>query len=231
MKEIAILAYHKVGEPPPEGWRSWFYVPEEAFVSHLEHLRDSEWAVIGAKTFLRGLEDPEILPEKSALITFDDGYRSMMTVAAPILLGFGFPSVLFVPTDFIGGTNSFEGGAEPEEPICGWDDLRELDLFGMSVQSHGVSHRPFSKMDAPEQKEELIRSKAILEDGLGKPVELFAYPYGDDAGGSAAEAAERAGYRAAFLYKGGALRKPGHDPLRLTRVAVGSDTDVCGKLS
>lgn len=48
-----------------------------------------------------------------------------------------------------------------------------------SVQSHGASHRPFSKLDPAEQEEELIRSQAVLEAGLGKPAQVFAYPYGD----------------------------------------------------
>jgi peptidoglycan/xylan/chitin deacetylase (PgdA/CDA1 family) len=230
MRELAILAYHKVGEPPPGGWRSWFYVPEDEFASHLEYLRDSEWEVVGAKTFLRGLDEPEVLPEKAALLTFDDGYRSMATVAAPILAGFAFPSVLFVPTDFIGGTNAFEDGAEPVEAICGWDHLRSLGFFGVSVHSHGVSHRAFSKMGDSERDEELVRSKAVLEEGLGKPVEIFAYPYGDSGPEGASLAVERAGYRAACLYKGGVERVPGHDPFRLSRLAVGSGTDVRKKL-
>ena len=63
--------------------------------------------------------------------------------------------------------------------ICDWDDLRELERLGVSIQSHGASHRPFSKLSLPEQEEELTRSKTALEANLEKPVEVFAYPYGD----------------------------------------------------
>lgn len=232
-RTLAILGYHKIGDPPPGGWRSWFYVPEEVFVSQLEYLRDSEWAVIGARTFLRGLAEPESLPKRSALLTFDDGYRSMLTMAAPILLGFGYPSILFVPTGFIGKTNAFEQGAEPEENICDWKDLRELERNGVSVQSHSVSHRSFSALELREQREELANSKAALEDGLKKPVELFAYPYGDAGTDreSAGEAARRAGYRAAFLYKGGKVGNPAQAPYRLPRLAMGPDTNLRKKLA
>lgn len=226
VRELATLAYRKVGEPPEGGRRSRSYVSEGEFVSHLEYLRDSEWTVVWAKTLLRGLEDPEVLPEKAVLLTFDGGHRSVATVAAPILLGFGFPSVLFVPTDFIGGTNAFEYGTEPEEPACGWEDLRELELFGVSVQSHGASHRAFSGLSGSERRDELVRSKAVLEDGLEKSVELFAYPHGDGGDGSTREAVRLAGYRAAFLCGGGVKRPRERDPLRLSRVAVGPGTDV-----
>lgn len=227
---LAILAYHKIGEPPAGGWRTWFYIPEETLVAQLGYLKENGWEVIGADDFLRGLREPESLPERSALLTFDDGYRSMLAVALPVLAGFGYPSVLFVPTGFVGGTNAFEGGAEPEEPLCGWDDLRDLERGGVSVQSHGVSHRAFSTLDAGDQAEELVRSRTVLEDNLEKPVSLFAYPYGDGGPETTGEAARRVGYRAAFLYKGGVARLGEHDPYRLPRVAMGPTTDLGSKL-
>jgi len=228
-RNLAILGYHKIGEPPPSGgWQTWFYVPEEIFVGHLSYLRQQGWQVIDLLALFRGITAPESLPERAALLTFDDGYRSMRTVALPWLLRFGYPAVLFVSTDYIGGFNGFDAGNEPEEPICDWDDLRELERLGVSIQSHGASHRSFSKLSGPEQEEELARSKIALEAGLEKPVEVFAYPYGD--GGteprSTGRALERAGYRAACLYKGGPNPLPIEEPYRLTRLAMGPDTDL-----
>ena len=104
-RNLAILGYHKIGEPPPGGWPTWFYVPEEIFVGHLSYLREHGWQVIDLLALLRGITAPETLPERAALLTFDDGYRSMLTVALPWLLRFGYPAVLFVPTDYIGGFN------------------------------------------------------------------------------------------------------------------------------
>jgi peptidoglycan/xylan/chitin deacetylase (PgdA/CDA1 family) len=231
-RKLAILGY-KIGEPPPLWW-SWQYIPEEIFAGHPSYLREAGWQVIDLLAFLKGIAAPESLPERAALLTFDDGYGSMRTVALPLLIGFGYPAILFVPTDYIGGLNGFEAGNEPEEAICGWDDLRELERSGVSIQSHGASHRPFSELDLPEQEEELTRSKAILEAGLKKPVEVFAYPYGD--GGTephlTVRALKRTGYRAACLYKGGTkpLGGPNHlpiaEPYRLIRLAVGPDTDL-----
>jgi peptidoglycan/xylan/chitin deacetylase (PgdA/CDA1 family) len=227
-RSLAILGYHKIGEPPPGGWQTWFYVPEEIFVAHLNYLREHGWQVIDLLALFRGITAPESLPERAALLTFDDGYRSMRTVALPWLLRFGYPAVLFVPTDYIGGSNGFDAGCEPEEAICNWDDLRELERLGVSIQSHGASHRSFSKLSLPEQEEDLTRSRITLEAGLEKPVEVFAYPYGD--GGteprSTGRALERAGYRAACLYKGGPNPLPIVEPYRLTRLALGPDTDL-----
>ena len=225
---LAILGYHKVGAPSPGAWETWYYVPEPTFVAQLGYLREHGWSVIDLERFLRGLGEPAGLPRRAALITFDDGYRSVLEVGLPCLHRFDYPAVHFVPTDFIGGTNRFDGGCEPEEPICDWDELRALERGGVAVQAHGVSHRHFSDLSPMEREEELTRSKTMLESGLGRPVEVFAYPYGD--GGSdppaTAAALRQAGYRAACLYKGGPTRLPVADPYRLTRLAMGPDTDL-----
>lgn len=238
---VAVLGFHKIGEPPPPpgGWDSWFYIPETIFVEQLTYLATNGWQVIELAAFLRGLDAPDTLPERAALLTFDDGYRSLLDVALPRLIQFSYPAVVFVPTQYIGGVNGFDADEEPEEAICGWEELRELERVGISVQSHGVSHRTLSHLTSAEQEHELVLSKAILEQGLNKAVEVFAYPYGDGGLGrdwrtkrkALRAALERAGYRAACLYGGGLQQLPAADRFRLARVAMGPDTDLRAELS
>lgn len=230
-RTLAILAFHKIG-PPPAGWETWSYIPEATFAGHLRYLKEDGWQVIDLAACLQGLEAPDTLPGRAALLTFDDGYRSIHDVALPWLLRFGYPAVLFVPSDFIGGHNSFDADVEPEEAICDWEDLRELERRGVSVQSHGASHRGFSALDMAEQQEELLRSKVVLEAGLGNPVVVFSYPYGDCGANpqGVGRALERTGYRAACLYGGGPHRLPIADPYGLARVAMGPDTDLPAEL-
>jgi len=227
-RTIAILAFHKIGEPAPGGWKSWFYIPEKTFTDQLKFLHDNGWQVINVLTFLQGLMEPDVLPERAALITFDDGYRSVRDVALPVLRRFGYPAVIFVPTDYIGQYNMFDDGIEPREAICNWDDLRELMSNRVSVQSHGVSHRRFSEISLDEQKEELIRSKSILENNLGNPVELMAFPYGDDGKNkeNTKSYLRETGYQAACLYGGDSFVLPAANPYCLSRIAMGPDTNL-----
>ena len=231
-RSLAILAYHKIGAPPPGGWESWYYIPAETFASHLSYLRDNGWEVIDVAAFLQGLTESKKLPDRAVLLTFDDGCCSIRDDALRCLHRFGYPAVLFVPTDYIGGRNDFDLGAEPEEAICDWGDLRALERQGVSIQSHTASHRAFSTLNPSEQAEELRRSKEILEAGLNNSVEIISYPFGDAGTNPAAldEALRRTGYRAACLYKGGPIRLPVSDPYRLTRVAMGPDTDLHAEL-
>jgi peptidoglycan/xylan/chitin deacetylase (PgdA/CDA1 family) len=230
---LAILSYHKLGEPSLRGRNSPFYLPESTFVDNLRFLREHGWQVIDAHAFLGGLESPENLPERAALLTFDDAYQSVREVALPWLRRFGFPAITFVATDYIGGRSTFDDGIEPEEQICDWEDLRELERHGVSIQSHGVSHRRFSTIGMAEQEEELIRSKAVLESNLEKRVEIFAFPYGI-LGAVPKEVSwlvKKAGYRAACLSRGGLCRLPFPDTNRLPRLEMRPDTDLMKELA
>ena len=132
--------------------------------AHLAYLRDTGWTAIDLATFVAGLDEAERLPERAVLLTFDDGYRSIVEVALPWLQRFGYPGVVFVPTAFIGGRNAFDDGAEPAEAICNWEELAELERHGAPAsQSHGVTHRPFSELDPARPR----RRAPAVKDGPG----------------------------------------------------------------
>jgi peptidoglycan/xylan/chitin deacetylase (PgdA/CDA1 family) len=231
MPPVAILSYHKIGDPP-DGWENWYdnwyYVSRAGFRDHLALLRELGWHTIDAGTLLEALDRPACLDGPSVLITFDDAYRSLVREALPVLSEAGAPSVVFVPTGYIGGSNTFDEGEEPDEPICSWDDLATLARNGVSIQSHGVQHAAMSELDAAEQRIELEQSRRTLESNTGATVDLFAFPYGDSGTDARAMAAaiRNAGYRAAFGYGGGPADLDADDRYCLPRLAMGPDTDL-----
>ena len=228
-KKVAVLAYHKIGEPSIKGWHTWNYVPDKVFEKQLQYLKDDAWQVIDEKQFLDGLDQPETLPHKAALITFDDGYRSNLEVAVPILKRFSYPAIVFVPTAFIGGYNAFDAeiSFEPKESICTWNELRALERNKVSVQSHGVNHFHFSELSLKQLLEEIQQSKKILEENLDKPINLFSFPYGDNKKDSieVEKVLSEQGFKAAFLYGGPSVKFPLSSPFNLSRIPVGPDTD------
>ena len=168
------------------------------------------------------------MPPRAALLTFDDGYKSMLRVASRALSEFGYPSMAFIPTQFVGGYNDWDRGREPLEEICDWDGLHELERLGCSIQSHGVRHKSFSRLRPNEQQEELYESKRVLEEKLDKPVEMFAYPYGLVGRDRSALSAllERNGYRAACLFPGGISKLPSANNYFLPRVDMFPHSDL-----
>jgi peptidoglycan/xylan/chitin deacetylase (PgdA/CDA1 family) len=231
---LAIVSYHKIGaEPPPGDWESWYYVAEDLFMQQLEQFASAGWTFIGIDILRAGLDDPSALPGRALLLTFDDGYRSFSTTALPCLERLGHPCVLFVPTNHIGGTNVWDRDEEPDEALCGWHDLLDLQEAGVAIQSHGASHRSMVDLSPAERYEELRRSRSCLEDRLGAAVDVIAYPYGDDAGmpSSLRAALAEAGYRAGCLYGGGPNLVPLPDRYRLSRLALGPDSDLAAMLA
>jgi len=225
---VAILSYHKIGASPDPDWESWYYVSREKFREDLLTLLRNDWQPVDLNTLLHAIDHPTTLDHRCALVTFDDAYRSLVDEAVPILDELGFPSVVFVPTAYLGQMNDFDSGEEPGEPICDWDDLRVLAQHGVSVQSHGVNHVPMSELARSAQAAELAASRAAIEDGIGSPVTTFAFPYGDEGRAPAEMGAQlrAAGYRAAFLYGGGPADLRSHDRYRLPRLAMGADTNL-----
>jgi peptidoglycan/xylan/chitin deacetylase (PgdA/CDA1 family) len=230
---LAILAYHKIGDAPRGAWEPWNYVPEAMLAEQLVGLREAGWAFVNAKTVMHGLADPAALQDRSVLVTFDDGYRSLLESGLPVLLELGCPAVVFVPAAYVGDVSSFDSGlSEPFEPLCDWQELRELEGAGVSVQSHGLRHVRLSRVGPAELEAEITHSKALLEERLQKAVELFAFAYGDP-GREAARVGrllEQSGYGAACLYGGGAFELPAADRYALTRLAVGFGTDIVGEI-
>ena len=233
-KSIAILAYHKIGNAPGE-WQTWSYVTADIFKNHLETLKRSGWKIISYQNFSEGLANPTMLPDKSLLISFDDGYRNNLTVALPILKEYNYNGVMFVPTNFVGGYNAFDADIfyEPKELMCTWEELILLENSGISIQSHGVNHVHLSDLSETELEKELVLSKTTLERKLRKTIDSISYPYGD--WGKDFSLTEKhllkAGFKSAFLYGGGAFKTNNYHPFQISRIAIGPDTDIKKELA
>ena len=107
-----------------------------------------------------------------------------------------------------------------------WDQVKQLASAGMSIGSHGHTHRALGELEDEIQRHELIESKRILESQLGREVTAIAYPFGWDGTFSrhtVALAAE-VGYRLGFSSLEGVNqpKKPRFESLALRRLTVGT---------
>ena len=97
-----VLAFHGVTAKEPgslynyEG--SHLYRP--IFAGLMEHLA-SRYNVVSVEQLVDWLEGRAELPGRAVVLTFDDGYRNVITEAAPVLSGFGVPATVFVTADFV----------------------------------------------------------------------------------------------------------------------------------
>jgi peptidoglycan/xylan/chitin deacetylase (PgdA/CDA1 family) len=64
------------------------------------------------------------------------------------------------------------------EIYLNWGQIKEMNSHGVSFGSHGSSHSSFSYMSYAEKKEEIVNSKKVIEQNIGKKFIPFSYPFG-----------------------------------------------------
>jgi len=153
-------------------------------------------------------------------LTFDDGYRDMLTEAAPILRRHGFTATLYVAIGAIDGTDPFPWYADGSRPpMLSWDEVRSLAADGvMRVGAHTLTHPNLLTLDDETAWREISESRRVLEDRVDVPVSSFSYPaglYGEREVGLA----QRAGFASAVTCDPGVNRMSGN-VLALRRTQV-----------
>jgi peptidoglycan/xylan/chitin deacetylase (PgdA/CDA1 family) len=193
---IPILTYHRFG---PE-CKSPLCVPTPIFERQMRYLKENGYSTITVEELRAFLEYRQSLPKKSVLITMDDGYRSVYSIAYPILKKYGFTAIIFIYTDFVGVSSS----------AITWDQLREMKANGFTIGSHTMFHSDLTKRKEGETeaefdarvRKELFGAKEIIDKKLGQDTDILAYPFGryDQ---RAIEYTRQAGYTIAMSVKRG----------------------------
>ncbi len=192
-------------------------VSEENFREQMRYLAENGYQVLPLAEVVRSLRARLPLPAKAAVITIDDGYRSIYTVAWPILKSHGFPFTVFLYV---------EGIEKKYSNYLSWDEIREMQAAGVDFQDHSFSHQRLADwpLDWSEQKyrewirADLARGVALLSERLGRRPRFFAIPYGEY-NAIVREEAEVMGYDAVFTQDPGALSNA-TDPFLVPREPI-----------
>ena len=203
--QVLVFGYHrfveKVRRPDTE-------ITPAAFEAQMKELKDKGITVIPMQDFLAWKRSEKSIPPRSAVITFDDGWKSQYEVAWPILKKFNYPVTLFIYTEGVRGGH-FGGG----EALT-WEQLGEMRDAGADIEDHSATHqdlrKPYDKvakkrLNPAEYDQwldaELVGSKNLLEQRLGIKVNCFAVPYGFY-NEKIKEVCKKAGYEAVFTVYG-----------------------------
>jgi len=184
---VIVLLYHQfkpAGVPIPAMYR--WTMNQDVFEAEMKYIHDNGYHVVPLSDVLRFVKHQITLPPGSVAITIDDGYKSAIEYAAPILKKYGYPWTFFIYPDFI-TVNEGSGAAS-------WNDLLALQAEGVDIESHSMTHPKLTSHHqkvkgvwhsfSPEEYDawltnETAGSKAILEQKMGKTITCFAYPYGE----------------------------------------------------
>jgi peptidoglycan/xylan/chitin deacetylase (PgdA/CDA1 family) len=184
---VPVLMYHSIGVE--EG--NPIKMPAEQFDAEMKYIKDQGYTTLTMDELYNYFENSVPIPDKSVVITLDDGYVDNYTGAFPILKKYGLKATIFMITSAVDTNPGFLTSAQ----------LQEMEKYGIEIESHTVTHPDLDTLSYSKQLSELTESKAALEKILGRTVEYVAYPtgkYNDDT----LKAVKAAGYKMAFTTNG-----------------------------
>ena len=196
---VRCLSYHsivEVSKNEPEQMTT----PVGLFRKQMSFLAANGYLVEEAAKVIKRLSAGEPLEPKTVILTFDDGFANNYHLALPILIEHRFPATVFLMTAALDGKPERLHNTWVEEYLM-WEQVREMQESSLiCFGCHSATHRNLRGLRENELSEETEGAKHRLEDGLGRAVDLFAYPFGSYGSWDerVREAVERAGFLGAF---------------------------------
>jgi peptidoglycan/xylan/chitin deacetylase (PgdA/CDA1 family) len=220
--KVSILTYHSVAPTAPRRFRA-FCVHPQNFEDQVRHIRASGYSALTVSELVR-LRAAGAVPEKSVVLTFDDGFADFHTVVLPVLLRYGLTATLYVVAGCIGVTSRWLEQECRSLPMLSWSQLLDIAKSGIEIGAHTMSHPSLDTIRLSQARIEISQSKRSLEDGLGISVESFAYPYGNFSG-AVRDLVVAAGYASACAVRY-ATSSSLDDRFALSRHIVRDGTDL-----
>jgi peptidoglycan/xylan/chitin deacetylase (PgdA/CDA1 family) len=190
--QVPVLCYHRLREWKPNEKESMkaYIVPVANFRAQIKMLADSGYHAITPDEYYAYLASGRPLPSKPAMITFDDTSEEHYTIALSELEKYGFKGAFFIMTVSIG-----RPGYMSKEQI------KDLSDKGHTIASHTYDHHNVKKYEGEDWDKQMLKPKEKLESIIGKPVDYFAYPFGEWKAAAIPELQKR-NYKAAFQLVG-----------------------------
>jgi peptidoglycan/xylan/chitin deacetylase (PgdA/CDA1 family) len=217
---VPVLMYHSVRADAPPATRRLSVHPT-AFAQQLDTLAENGCTTVTFAALGEALRTGRPLAERSVVLTFDDGYADFHEQALPLLDRHGFTATVFVTTGWLDDAGEDAAGC-PLDRMLSWGQVRECAQAGIEIGAHSHSHAQLDQVPVWELREELRRSKDLLQTRTGGEVTTLAYPFGYSSRRVREEVAA-SGYRTAAAVAN-ALPDPGADLMAVPRLTVRRST-------
>lgn len=188
---IAVLTYHRILETSSvsdhhliDGELNPMIVLKEDFEQQMAYLKDKNFVTLSLVELYLFLINEIDIPEKSVVLTFDDGYKDNFTVTYPLLKNYNFQAVNFLITSAI--VNETETFNPDFVQYLSKDELQAAcDVFNYQSHTHDFHRREVMEQGLETAYLNFKSSELIAED-IQRSISLlngenlaFAYPYGE----------------------------------------------------
>jgi peptidoglycan/xylan/chitin deacetylase (PgdA/CDA1 family) len=220
VNRVPVLMYHEIADGSETSSR--LAVTPAAFARQVAYLHDHGWRTISAAELSVILIDgPEALPERTAVLSFDDGYENFYSRAMPQLAKYDFTATLFMTSGWVKDARP-PGPGIPE--MLSWAQLCDVAGTGIEIGAHSITHPQLDQLTDRQLQEELVSSKQRLEDKLGVAVPGLAYPFGYS-NSAVRQAAQKAGYGYSYAV-GNRIATQKADLFAIPRLTVKRSTTI-----
>jgi peptidoglycan/xylan/chitin deacetylase (PgdA/CDA1 family) len=206
--DIPIFAYHRFGDSRFPNTN----IANDVFEAQLMFLKDNNYSVLTFGDAVDRWQNGEQMPEKSIILTIDDGYLSFYTHGWPLLKKYNFPATIFIQTETIGGSDYMTR-----------EQIVEIRDAGIEIGNHSASHDHFVNYPGEEAakvfRRDLQISTAFYEELLGDAPVIYAYTYGEWLPEMEKVLAEE-GYKAASAQQSGVFAEVSN-PFAIPRFPMG----------
>lgn len=174
-----ILQYHHIHSATPPSTST----SPERFLEHVNLIEQEGFQVKPLPWLIQRIQNKQTIPDKTVVITFDDGYLSIYENAFPVLKDKGWPFTIFISPQAID---------EKWGESLTWRHLSEMQAAKGTIANHSFSHRHLLervKIDtgATESKQQWLdrirldieQTEERIKEELGVSHKLLAYPYGE----------------------------------------------------
>lgn len=192
---ISILMYHQIAALSQHRDPHRLAVAPKIFAAQMHFLAAHGYQHLSLQQAVDYWIQGVRAPHKAFVLTFDDGYRDILTHVAPVLCELGWSATVFLVPGWMQGARR-QPANKPTVPLLTWADVRRLRDQGFSFGAHSQTHPRLTTLSDADAAWEMTVSRDVIEQELGEPVPFMAYPYGavDE---RISHIAANSGYRAA----------------------------------
>jgi len=207
-QQVFILCYHSISN---DGWD--FSVNKREFEKQIKYL-STRYQFVSLRDIVQYLSGKKTLSSPSVAITFDDGYKDILSIV-PLLKSLGVRPTVFVISNQ-GNENKMELGTDRK--FLNAKDINRLIENAWEVGSHTRTHPDLNLLTEDQLNEEITRSKGEIEMKVQEKVYSLAFPKGRYSR-TALLSAKKAGYKMCLTMNDGIIAQ-NSDPFQMPRIGV-----------
>jgi peptidoglycan/xylan/chitin deacetylase (PgdA/CDA1 family) len=161
--KVPILLYHHIAE---DTTGNRYFVTPAVFAEQMQWLYDHHYQTITISQLADTIIYGGTIPERSVVITFDDGDEDVVKNALPIMQQYGYVGTAYIIVRWIGA-----------EGFDSTDEINQLITAGWEIGSHSMSHVDLTQNEGNLQYE--VRDSLLkLNQQFNVPIKSLAYPFG-----------------------------------------------------